>query len=162
MDLQRSTSAESRAKVGQRATDVLREDHAKVSALFERYERASSRDKQGLIKQLSDELEVHAQVEEEIFYPRVRGEAPDLVENALEGHQEIRDCLAELKQPWPSNSECDVAVKNTKEVVQDHVEEEETKLFPLVESRLADALASIGIELQQRKNELAAMRQASV
>jgi hypothetical protein len=74
-----------------------------VNALFERYVRASSWDKQGLIKQLSDELEIHAQVEEE-----------------------------------------------------------ETKLFPLVESRLAGALASIGIELQQRKNELAAMRQASV
>ncbi|MGZ8519612.1 MAG: hemerythrin domain-containing protein, partial [Candidatus Binatia bacterium] len=72
------------------ATQMLRQDHKKVNALFDKFEQGKAGDaKRRLAKQAMNELKVHAQVEEEIFYPAVKKaiEASELVDEAEKEHQ---------------------------------------------------------------------------
>jgi len=60
------------------ATHILAADHRKVEGLFEDFERASSASrKASLAREICTELKIHAQVEEEIFYPALRGKIED-------------------------------------------------------------------------------------
>lgn len=70
----------------QNAIALLRADHKKVSQLFEQYEKARSADrKASIVAEICTELTVHAQIEEEIFYPTVKAALKDkeLVPEAL-------------------------------------------------------------------------------
>jgi len=66
-------SSKAPAKSGRKdATQILTADHKKVSKIFADFEKIKDRDseaKQQLVKKACDELTVHAQVEEELFYP---------------------------------------------------------------------------------------------
>ena len=58
------------------ALQMLRDDHKKVKDIFKQFEDTDdARQKQQLVKAALHELEIHAKLEEEIFYPAVREEA---------------------------------------------------------------------------------------
>jgi hemerythrin superfamily protein len=142
------------------ATQLLRQDHKKVEGLFSKYEQGKSIDaKKRFAMQAMNELEVHAQLEEEIFYPAVKKEIEesDLVDEAVQEHQEAKSLIAQLKkmqgQDDGAADEFESKFSNLMEAIQHHVEEEEGEMFPKVEDSELD-LAELGSEMAERKKEL--------
>jgi hemerythrin superfamily protein len=142
------------------ATQLLRQDHKKVEGLFNKYEQGKNMDaKKRFAMQAMNELEVHAQIEEEIFYPAVKKgiEEGELVDEAVQEHQEAKSLIAELKklqgQGDGAAAEFESKFSNLMEAIQHHVEEEEGEMFPKVEDSELD-LAELGSEMAERKQEL--------
>jgi general stress protein YciG/hemerythrin superfamily protein len=149
-----------RQNVAPKATDLLRADHRKVEELFSRYESQEDQmqPKDTVLRQICQELEVHARLEEEIFYPAVRalgtGEGEDLVAEAVKEHQTIKNLVAQLKGMTFDNGTGDSIVRQLKECVSHHVREEESEMLPQAEQLLGDQLEALGAQLQQRKQQL--------
>src|SRR5687768_1342412 len=82
------------------ATQILRQDHKKVASLFNKFEQGKANGKRVVAEQAMNELEVHAQVEEEIFYPAVKKaiESSELVDEAKKEHQEAKSLISQLKR----------------------------------------------------------------
>ena len=138
------------------AIELLKSDHEKVKGLFEQFEDAESQEeKESIIQQAIEELKVHAQIEEEIFYPALRGEVEDdLMNEADEEHHVARILIAELDM----NEEEDEAHRNAKftvlaESVKHHIKEEEGELMPQAKKAEIDFQA-LGTRLMERKNQL--------
>lgn len=152
--------AASRSKLN--ALSLLKTDHEEVSALFEKYEKGKSRRaepaKAALAKKICDALAVHAQIEEEIFYPACRDEvddAEDLLAEAKIEHQSLKELIAKIEKEEVGTEEFDAQVKVLGEYVKHHVKEEQGELFPMVRKSDMD-LAEIGERLTARKQELMA------
>jgi hemerythrin superfamily protein len=145
---------------GRSAIELLTADHEKVNTIFERFEKikskASEEDKQDLVKQACNELTVHAQIEEEIFYPALRGapDAEDLLDEAKVEHASIKRLVAELEFMNPGDELYDAKFTVLGEYVRHHVEEEQNQIFPKAKKSGVD-LTQLGQELSDRKQELA-------
>jgi hemerythrin superfamily protein len=141
----------------QDAIALLKADHRKVEELFERFENARGDDgKQKVARDICLELTVHAQIEEEIFYPACEGKiAQDLLEEAYVEHDGAKVLIAEIEAGSPSDEYYDAKVKVLSEQIEHHVEEEEKEMFPMVKKSGLD-LAALGQEMAGRKEELAA------
>ncbi|MGZ8533454.1 MAG: hemerythrin domain-containing protein [Candidatus Binatia bacterium] len=141
------------------ATQMLRQDHKKVNALFDKFEQGKAGDaKRRLAKQAMNELKVHAQVEEEIFYPAVKKaiEASELVDEAEKEHQAAKSLISQLEKAGVQNigeSDFDAKFTELMQAIQHHVEEEEGEMFPQVEDSELD-LAALGARMMKRKQEL--------
>src|SRR5262249_3956201 len=140
---------------------MLRADHRQVEELFARYETQAGQaeEKDSVLRQICQALEVHAQLEEEIFYPAVRaavaGEGQDLVAEAIEEHQTIKDLIGELEGTTVDDDAAgDSLVRQLKECVMHHVREEESQMLPQAEQLLGDQLETLGAQMQQRKDQL--------
>jgi general stress protein YciG/hemerythrin-like domain-containing protein len=153
--------SEAKERAAPRATDVIRSDHRKVEELFSRFENANRQQLQQetLIKQICRELDIHTQLEEEIFYPTIQAafheEGELLVAEALTDHETIDDLVEQLKRMSPGESSCAAAMRQLKQCVQRHVEKEEKEMLPKAEQRLGDQLGSLGARMVQCKQELA-------
>ncbi len=140
------------------AVSLLMADHRKVEDLFKQYEKAKKDEtkKQAIFQQISMELKVHTQIEEEVFYPASREFVDDaeMVNEAEVEHASAKDLIAQLDGMAPSDPYYDAKVKVLQEMIDHHVEEEETEYFP--ECRESDMdLKAIGEQLKARKAELA-------
>jgi hemerythrin-like domain-containing protein len=142
------------------AIAMLKEDHRKVRDLFQKYEAATDPStKRELAEEVCTELETHAQLEEQIFYPAVHEESqegPELVQEALQEHQKVQDMIAALREIGPDNQEFDAKFRELMQNVEHHVEEEETEMFPLADQELSADLAEIKAEMQELKKEMMA------
>jgi iron-sulfur cluster repair protein YtfE (RIC family) len=138
--------------------ELLKQDHQKVSGIFQRIEAASATaERQQLFVQLKQELDLHAQVEETILYPALKQaeETRNITLEAYEEHQEVKDLLAEIQQTPPDDEEWTALVMELRESVEHHVEEEESEMF----AQARDVLTEQQIdEISQRVE--AAKRQA--
>jgi hemerythrin superfamily protein len=143
----------------QDAIALLEADHREVDELFDRYENAESDAQKGdLAAQICLALKVHAQIEEELFYPPARDKTgdTDLVDEAVVEHMGAKTLVAQIEAMKPGQPLNDALVKVLSEQVRHHVEEEETELFPEVrESRMN--LDALGAKLATRKAELLAL-----
>lgn len=140
----------------QEAIKLLRADHKLVNTLFTQYESSRSKEKKkALVEQICQELTIHAQIEEEIFYPKVKAALKDteLVPEAKVEHETLKNLISQLEEGEPGEEEFDAKVKVLSEYVKHHVREEQTEIFPKVQSSNLD-LEAMGIELAQRKKEL--------
>jgi hemerythrin superfamily protein len=110
---------------------LLKADHELVSELFERIESSSGQQKLTTFKKLKKELDVHAEVEETIFYPALRNQAEsrDITLEAYEEHRIVKELLAELATAKKPTDKWDAKLTVLKENVDHHVEEEEGELF---------------------------------
>ena len=141
------------------ATQILRQDHKKVKALFDKFDQGKAGDaKRRLAKQAMNELKVHAQVEEEIFYPAVKNaiEASELVDEAEKEHQVAKSLISQLeKTSGQDNGEADFDAKFAElmQAIQHHVEEEEGEMFPQVEDSELD-LAALGARMVSANKSL--------
>jgi hemerythrin-like domain-containing protein len=138
------------------AIALLKADHEKVKGIFEKFEKSDSQEeKNSLIDQALEELKVHAEVEEELFYPALRGEVEnDLMNEADEEHHVARILIAELEE----GDEEDDERRNAKftvlaESIRHHIKEEEGEMMPQAKDAGVD-LDSLGERIQERKNEL--------
>ena len=114
------------------AFELLKTDHEKVSGIFERIEATDDdRARQTLFAQVKSELEMHTHIEETIFYPALRqaAETREIVIEAIEEHQEVKDLLAEIEGLSTDSDEWSDKVTELKEAVEHHVEEEEGEMF---------------------------------
>jgi len=144
------------------AIALLKADHAKVSALFERYDHTRNDGvKKKLAEQICGELEVHTQVEEEIFYPRVREAIgdDDLMDEATVEHAGAKNLIAQLKKGDVGDDLYDAKVTVLGEYVEHHVQEEEGEMFPKCRRAKMD-LAGLAASLAERKAELMAEQPA--
>lgn len=146
------------------ATALLRADHQHVSALFAQYEKTrSSARKQELVRQICQELTVHAQIEEEIFYPALKRVLKDteLVPEATVEHDSLKYLIAQIKDGTPDGQTdretdremFDAKVKVLSEYVKHHVKEEQGPMFKKARESGLD-LKALGAQLQQRKQAL--------
>lgn len=151
-----SKSDSNSPKKPQEATAFLRADHKLVSLLFADYEKArSATKKKALVAQICQELIIHAQIEEEIFYPKVKLALKDheLIPEATVEHATLRDLIAQLENAEPDEELYDAKVTVLSEYVKHHVKEEQNEIFPKVKASNLD-LKEIGAQLAQRKEEL--------
>jgi hemerythrin superfamily protein len=144
----------------QDAVALLKEDHRTVEDLFAQFEKASGDGrKQKLALEICTELSIHAQIEEEIFYPACEGKVEeDLLKEAFVEHDGAKMLIAQIITGEPSDEFYDAKVKVLQEQIEHHVEEEEKRLEGLFsQARKAGLdMDALGAELAARKEELKA------
>ena len=156
---QTSTGKTAARRTKNDAIKLLTADHAKVKKMFKEFEKLSKKDdeegKQELATQICQELMVHAQLEEEIFYPAAREaiEDEELMNEAVVEHNSAKELIAQIRSMGASDPMFDATVKVLGEYVNHHIEEEQNEIFPKVEKAKVD-LEEIGAEIAQRKEEL--------
>ena len=141
------------------ATALLRADHKEVDALFDAFEEAKSNlKKKDIVAQICTALTVHAQIEEEIFYPAFKAAVKDkeLIPEATVEHQTLKDLIAQIKDVEPDGEIYDAKVKVLSEYVKHHVKEEQNEIFPKAKEAKKLDLVALGTQLAQRKAELMA------
>lgn len=154
---QQEKSSSSKA---QDATVLLKTDHKRVSDLFADYEEANSvKEKSQIAQQICNELTVHAQIEEEIFYPAVKKALKDkeLIPEATVEHAILKSLIAQVEEEKPGGELYDAKIKVMKEYVKHHVKEEQNEIFPKAKSADLD-MRALGAKLSKRKEELIAAR----
>ncbi|MES2561096.1 MAG: hemerythrin domain-containing protein [Pseudomonadota bacterium] len=144
------------------AIALLTADHKKVKQLFKTFEKlkkddAAGEEKSALVQEICRELSVHAQVEEEIFYPAVREaiDDEDLMDEADVEHAGAKSLIAQLKTMDPEDDHYDAKVTVLGEYIDHHVKEEQDEMFPKAKKRKVD-IAALGQQIMKRKKELLA------
>ena len=140
------------------ALELLSSDHRKVEQLFQMYEDEKEGDddtKRGIAQQICGELTVHAQVEEELFYPWLKEnmDEMDKVEEAYVEHAGAKDLIAQIQGASDIDDTYDAKVKVLSEYIKHHVKEEENEIFPEVKDE-QEELDELGQEMAARKAEL--------
>lgn len=140
------------------AIKLLKDDHKQVKIWFKQYESLEEdAEKQALALQICEALTVHAQIEEEIFYPAAREaiDDDDLLDEAEVEHASAKQLIAEILGMSVEDRLFDAKITVLGEYIDHHVEEEETEMFP--EARSSDLdLKALGAQLEARKAELMA------
>lgn len=138
------------------AIKLLKGDHKEVKTLFKQYADLDDDDeKQSLADKICLALTVHAQIEEEIYYPAAREaiDDDDLLDEAEVEHASAKQLIAEIQAMKAGDRLFDAKVTVLGEYIDHHVEEEEKEMFP--ESRDSDLdLKALGAQLAARKSEL--------
>lgn len=138
------------------AIALLKADHEKVDELFRQFEhsRTASRKKE-VVEEICSELTLHAQLEEEIFYPTVKEALNDaeLIPEAAVEHASIKELIAQVQGVEPDGEDYDAKVKVMSEYVKHHVKEEQDEMFPKVRKAKLD-LVALGEQMASRKQEL--------
>lgn len=152
------TTTKTTASVPKDAIALLKADHESVSQLFAEYEKTRSiPKKKALVAEICTALSVHAQIEEEIFYPAVKAALKDklLVPEATVEHTGVKDLIAQLEGVEPDGEMYEAKVKVLSEYVKHHVKEEQTKMFPKAKASSLD-MVELGARMASRKVELMA------
>ena len=140
------------------ATHLLAEDHRKVEGLFEQFEKAGGDGrKEKIARQICTELKIHSTIEEEIFYPALRGKiSDDDLDEAYVEHDGAKALINEIEAGGPDEEYYDAKVKVLKEQIEHHVEEEEKSRGNLFQqARAADVdLEALGRQMAARREEL--------
>lgn len=145
---------------GTDAIKLLKDDHKKVQGLFSEFEKADGRSKKRLAKETILELEVHAKLEEEIFYPRFLETVKDemIAAEAEEEHHVAETVMSELKQMLQSpgaDVHFDAKYMVLAENVKHHIQEEEKEMLPKAEKKMSkEMLMELGEEMSRRKEQL--------
>ena len=144
----------------QDAIALLTADHKKVKGIFSAFKKLMDQDgadeqKAALVKQVCGELKVHAEIEEEIFYPAVRRaiDDADLMDEALVEHAGAKDLIAQLEDMDPGDDLYDAKVTVLGEQIDHHVKEEEGDMFVRAKAAKVD-IVGLGAQLARRKEEL--------
>lgn len=140
------------------AIALLKQDHRTVEKLFNEFEKADDDELQSLAERICHLLTVHAQIEEELFYPRAREALEDeddleLVYEANVEHQSAKDLITKVEGMTADDDMFKATVKVLGEYVKHHVKEEENELFPAVKKARVD-LKELGAQLFERKMQL--------
>ena len=157
------------------AVQMIKADHQKVKALFSQIESSAQEDRRTLATQLFNELEVHALLEEEIFYPAVRDgidlkelagmegaedddeadmEGEDIITLSYEEHRAVKDLIQEMKRMDSASPEYGERLEELKDDVLNHASEEEDVILPAAAMKLD--VEALGRQMQTRKIELVA------
>lgn len=145
------------------ALELLKKDHKNVMGMLEDLlkEENSSTQREKLLKTIEKELEVHTQIEEEIFYPafadrKSSDEEKKLYHEAKEEHRAVEKLvLPDLKKTKVDSNEFLGRAKVLKEMIEHHANEEEDEMFKMAEKSMSeDELKELGKKMEDRKKEL--------
>lgn len=142
------------------AIALLKADHDTVNELFAQYGKTRSIPrKKSIVDRICLELSVHAQIEEEIFYPDVKSALKDkeLVPEAMVEHASVKDLIGQIEGVEPDGEMFDAKVNVLSEYVKHHVKEEQNEIFPKAKKSRLD-LVEMGSRLAARKAELLGQR----
>ena len=140
------------------AIALLKQDHRVVEQIFDEFEEADDDQLQALAERACQLLTVHAQIEEELFYPPAKEaledeEEVELINEANVEHQSAKDLIAKIEGMTPEDENFKATVKVLGEYIKHHVKEEESELFPKVKKTELD-LKELGGQLLERKMQL--------
>ena len=138
------------------ALALLKADHDFVEDLFDKFGKArTDKQKDTLAEQICSELTIHAQIEEEIFYPAVREaiDEEDLLDEAEIEHASAKDLITQIKSSQAGDDKFDAKVAVLGEYIRHHVKEEQSEMFPKVRKTDLD-LKELGSAMAARKAEL--------
>ncbi|PZN31757.1 MAG: hypothetical protein DIU71_09175 [Proteobacteria bacterium] len=144
------------------AIALLKNDHRTIEQLFDEFERTEEDSELShLAERICQLLNVHAQIEEELFYPQVRAafeeeageEAVELVDEAAVEHDTVKSLIARIESMTPDDQGFRPTVKVLGEYVKHHVREEEREIFPKLRSARVD-VKQMGTALADRKHAL--------
>ena len=138
-------------------TNMIRMDHAHVLHAFHQFQADTpARVKKGLADNICLALDVHAQLEEEIFYPALREVSPEdaALDKSRPEHDEMRAKIATLRALQPGEAAFDSTMFELMRLVMHHVADEETQLLPKAERLLASQLSDMGARMTKRRLEL--------
>jgi hemerythrin-like domain-containing protein len=136
------------------AFSLLKADHRKVAELFERLEQTDGKRKLDVFAQIKTELDLHAHIEEKIFYPALEkpSETHDLTLEAYEEHKQVKTLLRQLSRARTASEEWQAKAKVLQENVEHHVDEEENELFKKAGSVLSDEeIEELGMRMEEEK-----------
>lgn len=145
------------------AIDLLKADHEKVKGILSQLSESTDRalkKRVELIEKLELEITIHTQLEEQILYPAFKDaggkEQAEMYYEAKEEHRTVDSLvLPDLKATDPSTPEFAGRVKVVKELLEHHIEEEETEMFPQAKKLLGNAkLQELGAEMEIMKASL--------
>jgi hemerythrin-like domain-containing protein len=142
------------------ALSILHDDHKRVQKLFKQFEKADHEDIAALreiAEQTCAELELHAALEEEVFYPALRealNEADlELVEEAHIEHDSAKQLIAQLRALQPGDAKYAATFTVLGEYVNHHIDEEEDELFKRAKRAKLDVEA-LGETMQERRSQM--------
>ncbi|MDQ0571043.1 hemerythrin superfamily protein [Variovorax paradoxus] len=145
------------------ATNMIRLDHTHVLSTFHQYKAsAPARVKKGLVNTICTALEIHAQLEEEIFYPEMRKIDDERITKAIDEHSEMRRLIGLLRAMEPEARDYDETLSALMRDVMHHVADEETILLPAAEKHLEDKLGDLGAQMTKRRLQLAGPRTGEI
>jgi hemerythrin-like domain-containing protein len=148
------------APITKDAISILTEDHKKVKKMFMEFEKlvkaeAKDSEKGALVARVCEELTIHADMEEEVFYPAVRAaiDADDLMDEADVEHAGARQLIAQLEQMEPGDDHYDAKVTLLGENIDHHVKEEQDEMFPKARKAKLD-LEALGTQMLALKRRM--------
>ena len=147
----------SRTQGAVNALDLLEHDHRQVEEWLDEFDemKPSDRRRAELAKKICLALKVHAQIEEEIFYPQAREAIKDndLIDEAIVEHATVKNLVDEIEKMKIGDELYDAKMRVLGEIVKHHIREEEEELFPELQSVKMD-LDTVGKSVAERKEEL--------
>src|ERR1700754_1960409 len=144
------------------AFELLKEDHARVAAIFEKLEPTTERalkTRQELFAKLKNELDIHTEIEEQILYPVLKEteETRDITLEGIQEHHIVKVLLKEMEAMQVDSETWTAKLAVLKESVEHHVEEEESEMFPKARKALSkEKLDELGSRLEAAKIQLSA------
>ncbi|HVF30502.1 MAG TPA: hemerythrin domain-containing protein [Pyrinomonadaceae bacterium] len=140
------------------AIDLLKTDHRKVEELFAKVKANEDGNNGATFKKIKQELDIHAHIEEQIFYPHLldKGdkELKEIVREGLEEHAQVKGLLAELAELSGTSPAFKAKITVLMENVEHHVEEEEGEMFSMVEDQIPEeTLQRIGSLMMGEKSK---------
>lgn len=145
------------------AIDLLKADHEKVKAILTQLSESTDRavkKRTDLIDKLEMEISIHTQLEEQILYPAFKAaggkDEAEMYYEAKEEHRTVDSLvLPDLKATDPTTPEFAGRVKVVKELLEHHIEEEETDMFPKAKKLLGKSkLDQLGDQMLELKASL--------
>ena len=144
------------------AYQMLMKDHRNVDDLFEKIEKTDDgqhREREQLFAKLREELELHTEIEERLFYPEMKKHpgTKELAGEALEEHGEVKRLLKELAKLSPGEEHWSDMIEELDHAVEHHVREEEEQMFPAARKEISEARADeLGRQIEEMKQKASA------
>lgn len=137
------------------AITLLKQDHRTVERMFERFERTGD---STIAQEICQELRVHTTIEEEIVYPVLRDKVDrTMAQEAQKEHQEAKQLIGRIERQ-NGGTQLRRLVTRLKQAIEQHVEEEETEVFPEMRQKVGGELTRMGDQLARRKQQLTSSR----
>lgn len=138
-----------------KATELLMEDHKNVNDLIRELKTAKySKYKGDLLARIENEIQLHSEAEERVFYPAMREYDREQVAHSIEAHRQVDQILTDLVGLTGKDKNFKKKLSELAKAFNDHVEEEEGTLFPEAEENLGDRLNQLGEQIENLKKDL--------
>ncbi len=141
------------------AIEFLKVDHAHARDLVGRMMATTAEQldlRHQLFELLRQELEIHARIEEDLFYPVIERQGSheqEQVRDSLDEHQEMRDMLSQIEQIDFSDGRWKQRLIEFNEVLEHHLHDEEDDLFPRARREIASELEGMGERMYREKGD---------
>ncbi|MEO6655271.1 MAG: hemerythrin domain-containing protein [Pyrinomonadaceae bacterium] len=138
------------------AVELLKADHDVVRKLFQDVKESDESKHPAIFKKIKAELDLHAHIEEVIFYPKLQAdgdkELVDIVLEGIEEHRQMKMFLRQIADLADGSEQFEPKLKVLMEDTDHHVKEEEDKMFPLVKEQFeSDVLNRLGDKMAAEK-----------